>query len=200
MQHWIGASVVVVVLLVDVVVVLLVDVVVELVVDVVVVVVAVVLVVLVELEVVVVELVVVVAPTGQTGRPSSPVQVQRPSLHWVVMFFAQLVPLELGPHAARISSLQAVFLSHLPLLSAIAEGETKTPAASVTAANVTTTFVIVLVIVEPPVAVPIARHRFGALPLRQRLGVFYASVNGFFDSYAKYKSAGASVMPRISSR
>jgi hypothetical protein len=158
MQHWIGASVVVVVLLVDVVVVLLVDVVVELVVDVVVVVVAVVLVVLVELvlvelvvvEVVVVGLVVVVAPTGQTGRPSSPVQVQRRSLHWVVMFFAQLVPLELGPHAARISSLQAVFLSHLPLLSAKAEEETKTPAASATAANVTTTFVIVLVIVGPP--------------------------------------------------
>jgi hypothetical protein len=195
MQHWIGASVVVVVLLVVVVVVLLVDVVVELVVDVVElvvdvveVVVVVVLVVVVELvvvEVVVVELVVVVAPTGQTGRPASPVQVQRRSLHWVVMFLAQLVPLELGPHAARISSLQAVFLSHLPLSSAIAEEGTKSPAASAIAANVTTTFVIVLVIAGPPCGRSDVRDTDSARCPYQRLEVFRASVNGFFDSYAK---------------
>jgi len=123
-QHWIGASVVVVVLLVDVVVavvLVVVDVVVE----------------------------VVVEPTGQRGRPASPVQVQRNALHCFVMFLAQLVPLELGPHASLTSSLQAKFLSHLPLLSAIAEEERKTPTPSATAANnLTTAF---LVIVESPI-------------------------------------------------
>jgi len=100
--------------------------------------------------VVVVDVVVeVLEPTGQRGRPASPVQVQRNALHCFVMFFAQLVPLALGPHASLISSLQAVFLSHLPLSSAIAEEERKTPTPSATAANnLTTAF---LVIVEPPI-------------------------------------------------
>jgi hypothetical protein len=89
-----------------------------------------------------------------TGRSGSPVQVQRNALHWSVMFFAQLME-GWGPHASLISSLQAVVLSHLPLLSAIAEEERKTPTPSATAAkNVTTAF---LVIVEPPVAVPMQR-------------------------------------------
>jgi|SRR5262245_30116299 len=128
MQHWIGACVVVVVLLVDVVVVLLVD--------------------------VVVELVVVVAPTGQVGRPASPVQVQRNALHWSVTFFAQVI--EGGdPHAAAISSLQALFLSHLPNwgLSAVAEDERKTPTANVTVANKRAALLVVPVIAESPVAV-----------------------------------------------
>jgi hypothetical protein len=140
--------VVVVLVVVEVVVVVVVDVVaavVLVVVDVVVdVVAAVVLVVDVVVEVVVLE------PTGQGGRPASPVQVQRCALHWVVMFFAQLVPLLLGPHAARISSLQAVFLSHLPLSSAIAGEERKTPTPSATAANNVT--IAFLVIVEPPIS------------------------------------------------
>ena len=137
-QHWMFGAVVVVVLLV-----------VVLVVAALVLVVEVVVVLVVAAVVLVVELVVVVvAPTGQRGRPASPVQVQRNSLHCFVMFFAQLVPLALGPHASLISSLQAVFLSHLPLLSAIAEEERKTPTPSATAAkNVATAF---LVIVEPP--------------------------------------------------
>jgi hypothetical protein len=165
MQHWIGASVVVVVLLVvdvvlDVVVELVVLVVVELVVVVVELVVLVVelvvlvvelvvlvvelvvlvwwcfvvelLVLVVELvvlvvaavllvvELVVVEVEVVVAPTGQPGRPGSPVQVHCIALHWLITLSTQLLA-GWGPHAALISSLQAVFLSHLPLLSAIAE-------------------------------------------------------------------------------
>jgi hypothetical protein len=80
--------------------------------------------------VVVVELLVVVE-LGQLGRPGSPVQVQSCALHWSVMFFAQLSE-GLGPHALLISSLQAVSLSQLPALSAIAEEETKTPTPSAT--------------------------------------------------------------------
>jgi hypothetical protein len=65
------------------------------------------------------------------------------------MFFAQSLKKPRGPHAAMISSLQDVNLSHLPMLSAIAEEERKTPTPSTTAAhNVTTAF---LVIVEPPI-------------------------------------------------
>jgi hypothetical protein len=118
----------------------------------------------VEVVVLVVELVVVVvAPTGQRGRPGSPVQVQRNALHWLIRFFAQLIE-GLGPHASLISSLQAVVLSHLPLLSAIAEEETKTPTPSATAAkNVTTAF---LVIVEPPYGRSNPKIDFGALPPR----------------------------------
>jgi hypothetical protein len=118
----------------------------------------------VEVVVLVVELVVVVvAPTGQRGRPGSPVQVQRNALHWSVMLLTQLFE-GLGPHASLISSLQAVVLSHLPLLSAIAEEETKTPTPSATAAkNVTTAF---LVIVEPPYGRSNPKIDFGALPPR----------------------------------
>jgi hypothetical protein len=165
LQHWIAASVVVVVLLVDVVVVLLVvdvvlDVVVELVLVVVeLVVVELVLVVVVELvvvelvvELVVVEVEVVVAPTGQRGRPGSPVQVHCLALHWLITLSTQLFE-AWGPHAALISSLQAVLLSHLPALSAIAEEDRKTPTPSATTANnLTTAF---LVIGEPPIAVPV---------------------------------------------
>src|SRR5215475_6083757 len=98
-------------------------------------------------------------------RPGSPVQVQRNALHWSVMFFAQLIE-GLGPHASLISSLQAVVLSHLPLLSAIAEEETKTPTPSATAAkNVTTAF---LVIVGPPNGRSDTTIDFGALPPRLR--------------------------------
>jgi len=92
---------------------------------------------------VVVELVVV---TGQRGRPASPVQVQEPALHWSIRLLTQLLE-GWGPHASPISSLQAVFVSHRPLWSAIAEEETKTPAPSATAANVTTAL---RVIAEPP--------------------------------------------------
>jgi hypothetical protein len=134
-----------IVFVVEVVVLVVVEVVVVLVVEVVVVLV-------VEVVVLVVELVVVVvAPTGQRGRPGSPVQVQERALHWSITLLSQLLE-GWGPHASLISSLQAVTLSHLPLLSAIAEEETKTPTPSATAAkNVTTAF---LVIVEPPMAVP----------------------------------------------
>ncbi len=76
--------------------------------------------------VVVVVVVEVLVVTGHSGSPGSPVQVQRNALHWSVMFFAQLME-GWGPHASLISSLQAVVLSHLPPLSAIAEEETKTP-------------------------------------------------------------------------
>jgi len=103
-------------------------------------------------ELVVVEVEVVVAPTGQRGRPGSPVQVHCIALHWLITLFTQLMA-GWGPHAALISSLQAVFLSHLPLLAAIAEEETKTPTPSATTANVTTTL-LVIVIVELP-----ARHQ-----------------------------------------
>src|SRR5262249_40512434 len=169
MKNGIGACVSVVVLLVDGVVVVLVDVVVELVVvDVVVelvvllvvelvvveVVLLVVELVVVEVVLLVVELVVVVAPTGQVGRPASPVQVQRNALHWSVTFFAQVI--EGGdPHAAAISSLQALFLSHLPNwgLSAVAEDERKTPTANVTVANKRAALLVVPVIAESPVAV-----------------------------------------------
>ena len=79
------------------------------------------------------------------------------------MFFAQLME-GWGPHASLISSLQAVVLSHLPPLSAIAEEEkTKTPAPSATAANVTTAL---RVIVEPPYGRSNPKSDFGALPPR----------------------------------
>ena len=146
-QHWMFGAVVVVVLLV---VVLVVE---ELVVAAVLLVVVEVVVLVVGLVVLVVELVVVVEPTGQRGRPASPVQVQRRSLHCLVMFLAQLVPLELGPHASRTSSAQATFLSHLPLSSAIAEEETKTPTANATVANKIAALLVVPVIAESPVAV-----------------------------------------------
>jgi hypothetical protein len=117
--------------------------------------------------VVVVVVVDVVVVTGHSGSPGSPVQVQRNALHWSVTFFAQLIE-GWGPHASLISSLQAVVLSHLPLWSAIAEEETKTPTPSATAAkNVTTAF---LVIVEPPMAVPVRDKDFGELPRRGRRG------------------------------
>src|SRR5262245_22017280 len=100
--------------------------------------------------VVVVEVLVVV--TGQVGRPASPVQVQRDALHGSVMVFMQL-PVGLGPHVALISSAQDVRVSHLPLLSASAEEERKTPTPSATAAkNATTAF---LVIVEAPLCGPV---------------------------------------------
>ena len=96
------------------------------------------------------------------GRPGSPVQVQRNALHGSVMVFMQL-PVGLGPHVALISSAQDVRVSHLPLLSAIAEEERKTPTPSATAANnVTTAF---LVIVEPPIwPGPVRDKDFGELP------------------------------------
>src|SRR5262245_18503942 len=108
-------------------------------------------VVVVELEVVVKRVVVglvvvVVAASGQRGRAGSPVQVQEPALHWLIRLSTQLLE-GWGPHAALISSLQAVTLSQLPLWSAIAEEETKTPTPSATAANATTAL---RVIVEPP--------------------------------------------------
>jgi len=78
------------------------------------------------------------------------------------MFFAQLME-GWGPHASLISSLQAVVLSHLPPLSAIAEEETKTPAPSATAANVTTAL---RVIVEPPYGRSNPKSDFGDLPPR----------------------------------
>jgi hypothetical protein len=152
-QHWMFGAVVVVVLLV---VVLVVE---ELVVAAVLLVVVEVVVLVVAALVLVVELVVVVEPTGQRGRPASPVQVQRRSLHCLVMFFAQLLPLELGPHASLTSSAQATFLSHLPLSSAIAEEETKTPTANATVANKTAALLVVPVIAElPPWPLPVSPY------------------------------------------
>jgi hypothetical protein len=152
-QHWMFGAVVVVVLLV---VVLVVE---ELVVAAVLLVVVEVVVLVVAALVLVVELVVVVEPTGQRGRPASPVQVQRRSLHCLVMFFAQLLPLELGPHASLTSSAQATFLSHLPLSSAIAEEETKTPPANATVANKTAALLVVPVIAElPPWPLPVSPY------------------------------------------
>src|SRR5262249_2235417 len=90
----------------------------------------------------------VVEPTGQRGRPASPVHVQRCALHWLVMFLAQLK--SKGAHASLISSLQAVNGSHLPPLSALAEEETKTPAASATLANMTAAPLDNLVIARAP--------------------------------------------------
>jgi len=104
----------------------------------------------------------VVVVTGHSGSPGSPVQVQERALHWLITVFAQL-PEGWGPHASLISSLQAAFVSHLPLLSAIAEEETKTPAPSATAANVTTTRPV---IVEPPYGRSNPKSDFGALPPR----------------------------------
>jgi len=118
-QHWMFGAVVVVVLLVVVLVVELV---------------------VVEVEVVVL-VVVVVAPTGQRGRPRSPVQVQRCALHWFVMLVMQLSEGR-NPHASLISSPQAMKGSHLKKLSAIAEEERKTPTPTA-ANNVTTAFLVI---------------------------------------------------------
>jgi hypothetical protein len=122
-QHWMFGAVVVVVLLVVVLVVELV-------------------VVEVEVVVLVVELVVVVVPpTGQRGRPRSPVQVQRCALHWFVMLVMQLSEGK-NPHASLISSPQAMKGSHLKKLAAIAEEERKTPTPTA-ANNVTTAFLVI---------------------------------------------------------
>jgi hypothetical protein len=119
----------------------------------------------------VVELVVVVVVvTGHSASPGSPVQVQSPSLHWWITFLEHWLAAmpEKAPHAELISSEQ-FFLPHAGG-AAVATEETKTPAPSATAANVTTRLlpIFLIVIVEPPIAVPYghlrARHRFGALP------------------------------------
>src|SRR5262245_5225322 len=101
--------------------------------------------------VVVVVVVEVLVATGQRGRPASPVQVQESALHWLITLSTQLLE-GLGPHASLISSLHAVVLSHLPLWSAIADEETKTPTPSATAANAT---IALRVIVEPPLYAPV---------------------------------------------
>jgi hypothetical protein len=116
-------------------------------------------------ELVEVEVEVVVVATGHGGSPGSPVQVHIPALHWLITFLEHWLAAmpEKAPHAELISSEQ-FFLPHAG--GAALAPETKTPAVSATAANVTTAF---LVIVEPPygrshpVAVADPKVRFGAL-------------------------------------
>src|SRR5262245_34079151 len=149
-------------------------VVVELVVDVVVVVevehvheVLVVVLVIVELVVVdvvvdVVVVLVVVVATGQSGSPGCPVQVHGPALHWARI--DDLQALRAAPdkpaHPAAISSEHA-FAPQIE--GAALAPETKTPAPSATAANVTPAL---RVIVEPPCGRSNSKIDFGALPPR----------------------------------
>jgi hypothetical protein len=104
------------------------------------------LVVVLVVELVVVEVVVVV--TGQLGSPGCPVQVQSPALHWARRFLVHVlaaIPVN-APHAALISSAQD-FLLHAGGGAAVATEETKTPAPrSATAANVTTTFLVLVIV------------------------------------------------------
>jgi hypothetical protein len=148
--------VVVVVELVVVVVVLLVVVVVPKVVVVVVVVVVVLLVgVVVEVVLVVVELLVVVGVGPHAGSAGSVQEQSGFVLQFVTTDFLHVLRSmpDKPAHAALISSAQVLFV-HFPAALA---SETKTPAASATAANATTAL---LVIVEPPyMARSRARHR-----------------------------------------
>src|SRR5262249_24454141 len=117
------------------------------------------LVVVLVVELVVVELVVVVV-TGQLGSPGCIVQVQVPALHWSRMDDWQaLRPWGAAPdnpgHPAATSSEPAC---EPQIGDAALAPETKTPAPSATAANVTPAL---RVIVEPPMAVPIRRFSCG---------------------------------------
>ena len=125
------------------------------------VVVATVVVVEVLVEVLVVELVVVevvVVAGVQSGSPGCIVQVQVPALHWSRIDALQA--LRAAPdkpaHPAAISSAHAF---EPQIEGAALAPETKTPAPSATANNVTAAF---LVIVGPPVAVPM-QGSFSAL-------------------------------------
>jgi hypothetical protein len=94
--------------------------------------------------------VVVVVVTGQLGSPGCPVQVQSPALHWARRFLVHVLaamPVK-APHAELTSSAQD-FLLHACGGAPVAKEETKTPAPSATAANVTPAL---LVIVEPPLS------------------------------------------------
>jgi hypothetical protein len=76
--------------------------------------------------------------TGQLGSPGCPVQVQSPALHWARRFLVHVLaamPVK-APHAELIWLAQ-VFLLHVGGDAAVAKEETKTPAPSATAANVT---------------------------------------------------------------
>src|SRR5262245_32762808 len=119
------------------------------------VVVVVLVVVLVVIEGVVVDVAVVVGV--QSGSPGSPVQVQVPVLHCAMADLRHMLRAlpDKPAHPAAISSEQDLLL-HAGGAAVVTE-ETKTPAPSATAANVTPTL-LVIVIVEPP-----ARHQFGAL-------------------------------------
>jgi hypothetical protein len=99
--------------------------------------------------VLVVELVVVVVVGVHIGSPGWSVQVQSPVLHWSIIDFLQVLRSlpEKAPHAELISSAHAF---EPQIGGAAFAPETKTPAQSATAINVTTAF---LVIVEPPMAV-----------------------------------------------
>jgi hypothetical protein len=147
--------VVVVVELVVVVVVLLVVVVVPKVVVVVVVVVVLLVGVVVEVVLVVVELLVVVVVGPHAGSAGSVQEQSGFVLQFVTTDFLHVLRSmpDKPAHAALISSAQVLFV-HFPAALA---SETKTPAASATAANATTAL---LVIVEPPyMARSRARHR-----------------------------------------
>jgi len=110
---------------------------------------------------VVVELVVVVV-TGQLGSPGCIVQVQVPALHWARI--DDLQALRAAPdkpaHPAAISSAHAF---EPQIEGAALAPETKTPAPSATAANVTPAL---RVIVEPPYGRSNPKIDFGALPPR----------------------------------
>jgi hypothetical protein len=114
----------------------------------------------VDVEVVVVEVVVVVGPhagsVGSVQEQSVVLQLRRTAL----LHALRAMPFK-PAHPAAISSEQT-FLLHGPV--AVATEETKTPAPSATAANVTTAL---LVIVAPPYGRRSqANIEFGALPAR----------------------------------
>src|SRR5262245_28026108 len=113
----------------------------------------VVVVVLVVVEGVVVEVVVVVVGV-QSGSPGSPVQVQVPVLHCAMTDLRHMLRAlpDKPAHPAATSSEQDLLLHAGG--AAVATGETKRPAPSATAANVTTAL-LVIVIGEPPIAVPV---------------------------------------------